>query len=130
MVENLWSMVRLFCGNHHEKPCQMLPHNAPSGKMAQSLYGSSLNMFYSCPKYYPENRAPEEKCCRNHISMNEFEKMLAHISDALAKYEETGGTVNLTGEKWKSRQGVIYEIVRHDEKHIDVMCLNKKNLWS
>lgn len=131
MIINLWTKVRLYCGNHPDtdEKTEMRPHEAPSGNMARSLYGSQLNMFYACPKYYQENRADGEKLCRNHISTKEFEGMLNHLAGILEKGEEYGGTINLVGEEWSSRQGVKFKVVKHTSNHIDVKCLNSKSLW-
>lgn len=108
----------------------MTPHEAASSNMSRSLYGNSvMNMFYSCPKYYPENREEGEPCCRNHISMKEFESMLAYLSDTLEKAQKGGGSIDLTGLRWKSKSGVEYNVIRHTDKHIYVKCLNQRALW-
>lgn len=131
MIVNLWSKIHLICGNHDGKEIMMVPHEAASSAMSRSLYGNtSMNMFYSCPKYYPENREEGEPCCRNHISMKEFEGMLTHISDILENAQKSGGTMDLTGLKWKSKAGVEYTILRYTDTRIDVRCLNQKSLWS
>ena len=88
-----------------------------------------MNMFYSCPKYYPDQREPDEACCRNHISMKEFENMLSHISSILEEGEKNGKVINLVGTSWTSRTGVKYRILKHTDKHIDVWCLDEKKLW-
>lgn len=132
MIINLWSKIRLVCGNHGENEEElMLPHEAASSNMSRSLYGNaSMNMFYSCPKYYPENRAKDEPCCRNHISMKEFEGMLSYLSSTLEDAQLNGSTMNLTGLKWKSKTGVEYHVLSHTESSIRVKCLNKRALWN
>ena len=82
MITNLWSQIQLYCANH-EEPVHMVPHEAATSRISQSLYGNTQNTFYSCPKYYPENRTDGEPACRNHISITEFERMLGHLSQLI-----------------------------------------------
>lgn len=130
MITNFWPKVRLFCGNHPEEEgkIEMCPHNPASGSISAGIYGNQSNMFYSCPRYYPEKRKEGEKCCRNHISLKEYEGMLNHLSKIVEEGEALGGTVELVGEKWKSRQGVEYCVFHQSDNHIDVKCLNRKDL--
>ena len=130
MILNIWSRVRLFCGNHGDDySIEMVPHEAATSAISQRLYGSSeKNMFYACPKYYPENRESGEKCCRNHISVAEFEKMLNHITELMEEDALLGAETNIVGAKWKSRSGVEYRVIHQNDKHIDVVCLNRKGL--
>lgn len=69
MQTNFWDRIVLVCGNHNneEKLPQMLPHSPASGSMSRSLYGEHTSMFYSCPRYYPENRNPG-----NHVAETIF----------------------------------------------------------
>ena len=132
MIQNLWTKIRLVCGNHDasEEPVYMSPHTAAGGSVARSLYGNnSMNMFYACPKYYPENRTAGEPLCRNHISMSEFENMLSYISSIIEEDEINGGSVDLVGTKWKSKKGVEFEIIRQTTSHIDVRCVDRRALW-
>lgn len=132
MIINLWSKIQLICGNHSDGDEEiMTPHEAASSKMSRSLYGnSSMNMFYSCPKYYPENRKDDAPCCRNHISMKEFEGMLTYLSKTLEDAQLNGGTMDLTGLKWKSKSGVEYHVISYSDSAIRVKCLNKRALWN
>lgn len=132
MIINLWSKIHLICGNHGDSNEEiMAPHEAASSNTARSLYGNAaMNMFYSCPKYYPDNREEGEPCCRNHISMKEFEGMLAYLSNTLETAQKTGTTMNLSGLTWKSKAGVEYTVLRHTDTRIDVKCLNRKALWN
>lgn len=130
MIVNLWQRVKLHCGNHDGDAPLMEPHAAADSNTARSLYGNSaMNMFYSCPKYYPENRGDGEPCCRNHISMKEFETMLDKISGELEKAQKNDMTCDLKGLQWKSKSGVVYMVTKHKEDEIDVTCINTKSLW-
>ena len=130
MIKGLWSKVRLVCGNHSdESKIIMNPHEAAKSAISKALYGSSSGMFYSCPKYYPENRSENEPCCRNHISVKEFEDMIGFIANKVSEYESMGGTFELVGLTWKSRSGVEYTVVKQTDTHIDIKCVNEKALW-
>lgn len=131
MIINLWQKVRLYCGNHEGADLPLMtPHDQASSATARSLYGNnSMNMFYSCPKYYPDNRKDGEPCCRNHISMKEFEQMLGKISDEYEKAQKADMTCDLTGLQWKSKNGTQYRIRKQNDDEIDVVCLNEKSLW-
>ena len=126
MLTNFWSRVRIFCGNHEDSTTiMMIPHSPASGNVSASLYGNQTNMFYACPKYYPENRSEDEKPCRNHISLKEFEGVVNHLAELI-----DDGVVDIVGERWKSKQGVEYCVIRQDDTYFDVLCLNRKGLWN
>lgn len=134
MIINLWQKIRLFCGNHEEMEGKsyphMTPHAAAESETARAMYGNStMNMFYSCPKYYPDGRDENEPACRNHISMKEFEGMLDKIASEIEKAQRNDTVTDLVGMRWKSKSGVEYRIIRSDDEHIDVVCLNPKSLW-
>ena len=130
MQTNMWSRITLLCGNH-EDGChpEMMPHAPAEGSISRGLYGAQTNMFYSCPRYYPENRDPGEPCCRNHISIKEFEGIITHLDRATDKIESLGGTVDLTGERWRSKSGVEYKVVKQTKDTLYVECLNRRVVW-
>ena len=126
MIKNLWSKIRLICGNHE------LDRNSLQDAIYMQIHSASTsdaNMFYSCPKYYPDAREAGEAACRNHISVVEFENCLKHISDILESDMALGSTIDLTGHKWTSKGGVKYQVLKHNAKHIDILCLNERSLW-
>lgn len=133
MVVNLWQRVRLFCGNHEKDENgypRMTPHEAASSATSRGLYGAGVqNMFYACPRYYPDAREEGEPACRNHISMKEFENMLDYISGIIEKANRADEICDLTGLSWKSKTGTEFKVIKHTDEHIDVVCLNKKSLW-
>lgn len=132
MVSNLWSHIHLVCGCHNLQGGYVLmePHAAAASNTAASLYGNaSMNMFYSCPKYYPDNREKGEPECRNHVSMKEFEGVLDYITDHLMPAILSGTDMDLTGLKWTSKQGVNYEVIKYEKGDYYVKCVNNKALW-
>lgn len=130
MQTNFWTRIKLVCGNHGDGDMPLMaPHAPAEGNTSRVLYGTQTDMFYSCPQYYPENRADGEPCCRNHISIKEFEGMLNHLQKLITEIESVGGTIDIVGERWKSRQGVEYKVVKQTSNHIYVSCLNRKVVW-
>lgn len=132
MIVNLWQKVRLLCGNHDPGEAglpQMTPHEASDSAVSRSLYGNNMKMFYSCPKYYPSERAEGEPACRNHISMKEFENMLDVIAGEIEKANRADEMCDLLGFSWKSKAGAEFRISAFNEDRIDVVCVNKKSLW-
>ena len=118
MVKNLWKKIHLYCGNHKDDcSIEMKIHD---GKDAG-------NAFYSCPKYYPDNREPGEKACVNHISVNDFEKMLNHIMEILVKGAKDNEEIDLTGYKWKDRY-IDYHVLKYSDECINILCLNKRSI--
>mgnify|MGYP000125173154 CR=1 FL=1 len=130
MQTNFWDRIILVCANHEggDLP-QMMPHAPASGNVSRILYGEQTNMFYSCPRYYPENRSEGEPCCRNHISIKEYEGMLSYLDGLISRIEAQGGSIDIVGEKWKSKQGTEYKVVRQTAEHIYVSCVNRKAVW-
>ncbi len=121
MIKNIWSKISIYCGNH-DHPVKMEPHE-PSTYSKWS--GGNNSMFYSCPKYYPDNRIEGEKPCFNHLSMAEYEDMVMHISGLI---EEAGldSQVDLTGLKWINKKGTEFEIMEQDMDHIRVKFINNR----
>ncbi len=108
--------IRIFCGNHGDDfSIEMTPHEGAEGQ----------DMFYSCPKYYPENRTGNERPCGNRISLNEYNQMVEYISKRIEEADMAYQTLDLTGHKWLSKRGVAYMVIRHSMKHIDILVYNK-----
>ncbi len=117
MITNVWNNIRIFCGNHGEDfSIEMTPHEGADG----------LDMFYSCPKYYPENRTESERPCGNRITINEYKDMVEHLSKMIEDAEIQYQKLDLAGYKWRSKRGVAYMVFRHTKKHIDVLVYNKQ----
>lgn len=119
MIKNFWNNIRIFCGNHRENhTIELMPHEGAEG----------MDMFYSCPKYYPESRSEDEKACGNRINLIEYQKMVEYLSDKIEDAEEERKTVNLTGYQWSNKRGITFTVLRHDKEHIDVLVYNKRAL--
>ena len=110
MIKNLWKDITLYCNCHKEKVLMQ-----PNPK------GSSL--FYSCPRYYSENRSPDEKACCNRISLNDYQAAVEHIGERLAKNEAENVVENLTGHTW-SRKGIQHTVISHEDGNIKIAVKN------
>jgi hypothetical protein len=118
MVKNIWKNIHIYCGCH--KPLtniKMMPHEGTEGR----------DMFYSCPKYYPENREYGEKACGNRISITDYKKMVEHISDILEDAMQSRAQIDLTGMSWSSN-GIDFTIQKHDRDYIEVAIINRRTI--
>ena len=109
-IENSWQNIIPICGNH-EKRIPMVINNGPH------------SMFYSCPKYYPENRTKEERACNNRINLIEYRKMIDKLMGMIAEAEVNGETIDLTNFKWSSK-GTEYKVLEHSGDKLYVQILN------
>ena len=112
MIKGLWSKVRVLCGNHGDEEVEMTVHDGP------------FSQFYSCPKYYPQNRAKGEHACGNRINLTDYERMLNRISKMLMDFDRT---IDLTNYSFEIN-GIEFEVVKHGNKEIWVKALNRKAL--
>ena len=109
IVKNLWKKVFIYCGCHDEKVA-LIPNE------------KGTTLFYSCPKYYNSNRKPGEKACMNRIKMDDYQNVVEHIGDILAKNELNHVAEDLCGHKW-SKRNISYEIFNtaNSEYHVKVI---------
>lgn len=84
-------------------------------------------MFYSCPKYYPQNRTENERACSNRINLVEYEAMVDYIHGLIAEADVSGGKVDLTNHFW-TKKGIEYRVIEHSGDKVYVEILNKKAL--
>lgn len=122
MITNLWKNISIVCGCH-KFPIPLQPHTG-SGSGAQG--GMERSMFYTCPKYYPDQRDSSEKPCFNRISIGDYEKMVLHLSECLEAQD--GSVVNLAGMRWKSKNGIEFHVLEHSQKNIIVSVKNRRLL--
>jgi hypothetical protein len=81
--------------------------------------------FYACPKYYPENREPDEQPCMNRISVTEMEHVLDALSEKKQEDEEDGGECYLKNYAFATRIGK-YKVLEEKEGLLKIQALNKK----
>lgn len=116
MILNLGKMVHVYCGNHgDDNSVELMSHEGAPG----------MDMFYSCPKYYDENRKPGERACSNRLTIPEYERMLNHISEILESVESAGNSIDLTNHTWKDKvRGYEFKILKHNKSRINVSVKN------
>ena len=68
MIKNLWKKTHFYCSYRHE-PVEMTINDK-----------GDFSMFYSCPKYYPENRLENEQACPMRLNFVDAEAILNEIS--------------------------------------------------
>lgn len=126
MIENIWKKIHIYCGNHGDDySIKMVPH-----EQSQLLRfgGGSGSIFYACPKYYAENRNPDETACFNRISITELEEMVEYISDQIESPDSVFAEVNLKGLTWKNKHGTRFKIINFSSSRIDVLVYSQKSL--
>ena len=121
MVKNSWNNVTLVCGNHGSDHTNIMA--------IKEYLGNSLDSaFYSCPEYRSIYAKEQDgkRSCNNRLSVGDFEKMLMHLYE-MSLDENGPEDVNLTGYKWKTRNGISYEVLEHTvDGKFTVKVLNHK----
>lgn len=110
-----WKMIKPVCGCHGDEQVEMTIQTGPH------------SLFYSCPKYYPQNRKDGERACANRINLIEYQKMVEKLTGEIAEAEVNGGSVNLKNMKWKEK-GIEYHVIDHKKDMLTVSIVNKKAL--
>ena len=114
MIKNLWKNTKFCCGYRHD-PVEMIFNDR----------GETL--FYSCPKYYPENRTSEEQACPMRLNTVDAEAIIGMLSDKIESDIKKGIDMNYTGYTFKYRQ-IEVEVLEYSPDKIRVQILNKKAL--
>lgn len=117
MVKGLWKTITLICGCHKEEISMGINNNGPH------------SLFYSCPKYYPENRDKSERACANRINLVDYERMLDHISLEMSKRLSNNETTDMTNYKWEDKKShIIFEVISHTPEEMKIKMINRKAL--
>jgi len=116
MIKNLCDMIEIYCGHGHEEPVAMyMKSGSDSGK----------DSFYACPKYYPENRTPEERACNNNLTITDYIKMVNYLDKTLTQAELNDEKLNLTNSRFKIGQ-VEYKVLEHTYTKLKIAVVNKR----
>lgn len=110
-IENSWQNITPVCGHHKGERVEMRINQGPH------------SMFYSCPKYYPENRGKDEQACNNRINLIEYQKMVDKLMGKIAESAVSGGTIDLTNYTWNSK-GITYKVLEQHGDKLVVEILN------
>lgn len=116
-VINSWNNVVPICGNHKEERVEMIINSGPH------------SLFYSCPRYYSENRKDGEIACNNRINLIEYEAMVRHLHEMIAEADLNGEQIDLTNYKWK-KKGICYRVLEHKGDKLYVEILNRRAMRS
>lgn len=122
MIKNLWNFIHVYCGCHQEN-VELQVHE---GAQNQNSGADYLSAFYACPKYYEENRRPGEKACLNHISIQDYQDMVEHLSSILEAGMKEGISVNLQGLSWTNKRDVEFKVFEHSRDGIGITAVNKR----
>ena len=115
-ITGIWKDITIVCGCH-ERPVKMIIQEGPS------------SLFYSCPRYYPENRNENESACANRINLIDYEEMVNHISTLIVNAQQEDEQLNLEGFRFKNEKGDIeFRIIEHKNNSIIVSMVSKKAL--
>lgn len=115
MINGIWKSIQIFCGNHGHEYIKLVPHEGNEGQ----------DIFYSCPKYYPENRTADESACFNRFTIAQYERLVTYISSLIESAIMSNTTINLTHMTWVDN-GIEYKVISHENDDIKIAILNKK----
>lgn len=115
MITGAWDNLTLICGAKH----------ATDDEIEMVYKQTETDLFYACPKYYPENRGEDECPCMNRISIAEAEKMLSVITDKIEAEEEAGNVFFPENYRFKTTIGE-YKIKVFNDKEKRIVAFNKR----
>ena len=113
MIKNLWKDTKFYCSHRHEHPIEMSYNQGPH------------SLFYSCPKYYPENRGPDEPACPMRLNMVDAEGLLEKLSEYIEKDMEQDRIRDYTNLEFDYKQIHVKVLKYHDGK-FKLYIYNKK----
>lgn len=100
MIRNIWSSVKIVCAEHTDTP-----------KMEISQKQNYIQ--YVCPK------------CSNHISVDDFEKVIQFLTKKIEEAEFNDEIVDLTNVRWTARN-IKYNVLCFKSDKIVVSADNRK----
>ena len=112
MIKNLWKITHFYCSYRHEPTEMTINDKGPH------------SMFYSCPKYYPENRTNDEPACPMRLNFVDAEAILEEISKMLD--DESGfDCIDLTNAEFDYKS-IHVKVLKCTSNRIDLDIHNKK----
>ena len=110
-IKNIWNFITLYCGCHEEPVL-----------MTANTKGNTL--FYSCPKYYEENREPGEKTCVNRIKLDDYQDAVEFLCKKIIETSTNESYEDLIGFTW-SKKNMEFKIIKYLENDIRLSVINK-----
>lgn len=116
-ILNIWRHITLTCGCHKGQHVPMTIQRGPD------------SLFYSCPKYYPENRENGEIACANRINLIDFEEMTDIISEKVVEAEQNFEVLDLNNVQFDNkRKDIHFRITKAENNELEVEMISKKAL--
>ena len=101
MLVNIWQKVELYCSNHAE----------PQKMELVSING---RIYVKCP-YGDATKYREEELCKTQLTLNDAEKVFAHIEKVIVDAELDDTVVCLTDYTFTLGRNK-YKVFEHDDK--------------
>lgn len=117
MITGSWDDIQLVCCYRHDKPVPMAIQEGPNSP------------FYACPKYHPENREEGERACSNHLSLQDYSKMLEHLHTKIIDAEMNDERLNLTNYAWKDKKGTEFRVLSQEGSRLVISVYNKRAVF-
>lgn len=112
MIKNLWKRTHFYCSYRHE-PTEMVINDK-----------GDYSMFYSCPKYYPENRGEHEPACPMRLNFVDAEVILEEVSKKID--DESGfDCIDITGDEFDYKS-IHVKVLKYSPERVDLDIYNKK----
>lgn len=118
MIKNLWKNTKFVCMCHD--PVVKFQYQQGHAEINQNA-----SMFYSCPKYYPENRDKIERACSNRLNFNDAEAIINKVSDIIETDIRNNKFINYEGYKFKHKT-IECKILHYSEDKLTIGIINKK----
>lgn len=113
MIKNIWAVTKVYCDNH-------------SNPLLMQFKTGPHSLFYACPEH--DNKYKGKIACPNRISIDDLEALLEVLSQKIETEEADGGTINLTG--WKFRHKYINcRVIRYEPNDIHLAITNGRAFW-
>ncbi len=117
MIAGLWNKIEIVCGCHSDINQTPL----------MSLKTGHRSMFYSCPRYYPDGRDASDTACINHVSTDDFQKILDRLSEETEEQMKFGQSSNLIGLSFTIKT-INVKVIEHTSDRILISVINKNAL--
>ena len=99
LLNGIWTEVVLVCSNHEN--------------VEMTLENKKFPLFYVCTH-------KQKRRCSNRISVEMFNKMIFHISNALGEEDVDNNVINLKYHSFKIENKYEFKILAHEREKIIV----------
>lgn len=113
MIKNIWKCTNFWCSHRHEA-------------IKMELIQGPMSLFYACPKYYPQNREPNERTCNMRLNLVDAEAILEKLSKIIEEDDNNGLNADYTNLEFDYKDIHITVLSYDKTGSIDLNILNKK----